>query len=280
MTVVFFVVIYIPAALDTHMYVCCGRGEKLQPVGYVRNRAAPSDLNSLRVLLIARDGAMYVHHMRTARLCRLASSVTEFARRGLQRESEVYEDDVSLPDRRVGSATAIHLFDVITQAADVHDLLTVAGLCQTHTGVSCQLWYTDHDPHTVAGAARFTLTVARQQYRLWPNARRKLLQHLHPDHPLGLWLLCAVLTYDAKETNRAVPPVTPEAETVWVIVTGRGAILGFWPESAKMCRLASSMKGLWKNGARALKGHWTYAAPGRHRAGEAWPLCAHYQSPR
>ena len=269
MTVVFFVVIYIPAALDTHMYVCCGRGEKLQPVGYVRNRAAPSDLNSLRVLLIARDGAMYVHHMRTARLCRLASSVTEFARRGLQRESEVYEDDVSLPDRRVGSATAIHLFDVITQAADVHDLLTVAGLCQTHTGVSCQLWYTDHDPHTVAGAARFTLTVARQQYRLWPNARRKLLQHLHPDHPLGLWLLCAVLTYDAKETNRAVPPVTPGAETVWVIVTGRGAILGFWPESAKMCRLASSMKGLWKNGAR-----------GRHRAGEAWPLCAHYQSPR
>ena len=185
-----------------------------------------------------------------------------------------------MPDRRVGSATAIHLFDVITQAADVHDLLTVAGLCQTHTGVSCQLWYTDHDPHTVAGAARFTLTVARQQYRLWPNARRKLLQHLHPDHPLGLWLLCAVLTYDAKETNRAVPPVTPGAETVWVIVTGRGAILGFWPESAKMCRLASSMKGLWKNGARALKGHWTYAAPGRHRAGEAWPLCAHYQSPR
>nr|Q89743.1 RecName: Full=Uncharacterized protein DR7 [Human herpesvirus 6 (strain Uganda-1102)] len=272
-------------ALDSCLYVCCGYGEKLQPVGFVKSYVTNSQLDTLRVLLVGKDGAVYVHHMRAARLCRLASSTTEFTRRGLQRDAVTYEEDLELPDQRMCGTNARHLFDVIAAAADEHNLLTVGGLCQTHAGVSCNLLETVGDPWTAVPAARMTLTVPQVQYRLWPEARRDLRRHLYAGHPLGPWLVCGVLSRE-RETQKPSPPIrttvgnvpTPgprEVEIAWVVLTLAGPLLAFWPDTGKICRLANSFSTLWKMGPRAMRGHWTYSAPGRHLPGDAWPLCEH-----
>ncbi|AJA36218.1 DR6 [Human betaherpesvirus 6A] len=275
-------------ALDSCLYVCCGYGEKLQPVGFVKSYVTNSQLDTLRVLLVGKDGAVYVHHMRAARLCRLASSTTEFTRRGLQRDAVTYEEDLELPDQRMCGTNARHLFDVIAAAADEHNLLTVGGLCQTHAGVCCNLLETVGDPWTAVPGARMTLTVPQVQYRLWPEARRDLRRHLYAGHPLGPWLVCGVLSRE-RETQRPSPPIcsggatvgnvaTPgprEVEIVWVVLTLAGPLLAFWPDTGKICRLANSFSTLWRMGPRAMRGHWTYSAPGRHLPGDAWPLCEH-----
>lgn len=261
-------------------------------MGFVSSYLTHSPLDTLRVLLVGRDGAVYVHHMRAARLCRLASNVTEFARRGLQRDPVAYEEDLELPDRRMCGTNVRHLFDVIAAAADEHDLLTVGGLCQTHAGVSCELLETVRDPWTAVPGVRMTLTVARAQYRLWPDARRQLRLHLYAGHPLGPWIVCAVLSRE-RETQTPSPPIgsggvtlgnvpTPgprEVEMAWVIVTLAGPLLSFWPDNGKICRLANSFAALWRMGPRAMRGHWTYSAPGRHLPGDAWPLCEHVRPP-
>lgn len=184
-------------------------------MGFLIRRDARFPLDTLRTLLVARNGALFSHDLRRARLFRLAGGVSEFARRGLQHDDRVFSEDVLLPERCVGSRNALKLVRALNRANFGGGPQEVAQVAARHRDVR---WTVECggglNPDGDVPRRAVCILLDWERERAQMTSAASLLQRLLPnDSPLGRWTVFASLRPEEVKRTRVTESVSPSSSS-------------------------------------------------------------------